>query len=508
MDKKFKCKDCEFEIKAAEAPTSCGCKGTGGFEEVKSVVEVATLEKSTVDQLMKSLHDLSADMKEQKEKGTVAEERMLKYEDEVSKQLELQKQSVGRKTGTVDDNITELLKLKDFKGFTINEIIDTKSSDRLINDLQYKNDELYITAQLLRKPVTELKAYDKFKKTALYKETKAMFDSAAVGAEWVPIGFSSQLIDEVRLNLVVASLHPELTMSTKSLEIPSFITRLKAYRATGAQAGSDAPAKFRASTLGTGEVILNAELIAVRTVFDAELEEDAIIALVPVLRREIGRAIADAIENTILNGDTDGTLDTTDMHGDSIDGESPTKLWDGYRELAKDINNGGAGSGSGVTDAGGAFATSGSTLRNARAKMLKYAVNPRDLNIVTGIRGYLQEMLQLNDVRTIDLFGDKAIIKTGELAKFDNTSIIISEHQRADLSGSGVSGGATSTNVDSAIQYVNGRSFVFGNRRQMTLESRKIAGTDSWEMWATFRGDFQPLYASSQTYVHNIVDFY
>jgi HK97 family phage major capsid protein len=503
--KKWKCKDCGTEFELENAPSKCGCKGEKGFDELQGSQVEFTLDGSDAEKILKGISSISEDIKQQKSSQSELKERVEKYETELKKIVELQNKEPARRKGeyVIDgSDVKSYLKGK-FGVLSNEELLIKSTSDPMLSEVQKWNDEIYMLSTIMKKDPRDLKHYHSFKETGSYK---AMFDSTGSGGDWVPTGFSAQLIDIVNLELKVANLHPRVTIPMRNgpFTLPTVTTHLKAHRSTGISNGSDAPTKFKASDRTTGSVTFTPELLTVRVVWEGSLEEDSIIAILPMLRQNIGFALARAIENTVINGDTSLTLDNTDMHADTLNSQSPERMWDGYREYAKDVN---AGSATAVTDEAGTFASTGKDLRDARVNMGKYGVKPDGLAIVTSIKGFLNDLMNLRDVQTLERFGSNAVVLKGELAKHDGIPIIVSEHERQDLNGSGVSGGASSGNTDTAMQVVFKDGFMFGDKRRITLETAKIQGTDSWELWASMRLDFQPLYPTSEPILHNIVDF-
>lgn len=523
MLKKYKCDECGADQESESVPDKCEC-GTEklAFTEIveKEInISMESFDKaSPMDVIIKGIADINIALKSQMEKtaGTDAELKELKdkVESELAELIKdkdnLEKTQRSRK-GEFDEDYESRALLAINKGrknskMSIRDLLIVKSDNDLINDFQSKSDDIYILSCLLDKDPRQLDSYQNLMEDPAYTAiVKAMFDSAGSGGEWVPDILSAQMIELIDLDLKVASIHPRITMPSSPFKFPGVTNHLKTYRRQTSDKGTDAPSKFKASTRATRELIFIAELLATRAVFDTEFEEDSIIPVLQGLKKDMAYAAAAAIESTIINGDTDAAsgLDSggTDMHGDNITDESPEASWDGYRKLAATINSGGA---TAVTDVAGAFLTSGATLRDARANMVKYGINPNQIALVVGVSGYLSNIIALKNLQTIDKYGPKAVVITGEVAKVDGIPVVISEYQRENLNASGLSSGVSS-NSDTAMQLVHRQSFVLGDRRKVTIESVKIPGTDSVEIWSTWRGDFQTKFATSEAVIHNII---
>ena len=254
------------------------------------------------------------------------------------------------------------------------------------------------------------------------------------GTEWVPTGMSSQLIDDLRLELKVAALFPTITLPAKSgsFDLPFRGGRKEAY--LQGESTSDSSSKYPATTIGTGKVTFAAVKHALRMLFSDEFDEDSAISAMPIMRQELIQALADAHENAIINGDTD----TTHMDSDITTATNVAKSWNGLRK------HGGNATGNASVD----ISTLGTaTLRAIEKAMGRFGVNPSKRAWITGISGFIQ-MLSITEVMTMDKFGAAFTVKSGQLGQFDGSPIIVSEHMRQDLTTAGIYDGATETDTE------------------------------------------------------------
>lgn len=485
--------------------------GTEQNTEKKSGVEIITPDKATIAGLMHLVHDLHQAVKDtgdnmKSEYGKLStivkdimEGRSQMRESELRSAVSGAHQHFDiAKAGFVFDAKYYLTEPWDTtKGLdSFNKGMVTPSNEVMIKELQQSSDDLYLVSQIMGKTspsgIKSLKTYRRFREN-MERCGKAMsIVAGAAGVDWIPTGFSAELIELVHLQLLVAGLHVRRNFPLKvgDWKRPGTSSDTLAYRSTAAN--SDSPSKFVASTRSTRNVTFSAEKLAVRTLYAVELDEDAIVELLPQLKLNVVQSISRAIEDTIINGDTGceaaGTrIDLTDMHGNTPDGESPCRMWDGYRKKVKDQTS--------STTTGGA---TGGSLRDNRAILGKYGVRPSDCALVCSINAYLKGFLkQVTDVTTVDKYGDKATVLSGELAKFDGIPIVVSEQSRDDLNTSGLSGGK-SGNADGEIIHVYRPGFELADKRQITIEADKIKGTDQIEVIGTWRGDFQALYTTGQ----------
>ena len=265
-------------------------------------------------------------------------------------------------------------------------------------------------------------------------ELRKAMDSATSGegSEWVPTMFSSQLIDDIRLALRVSALFPSITMpaGAGSFDVPVQGARRDAYLVGEATADSGNTA-YPAGTPPTSKVTFTAIKHALRILFSDELEEDSAIAIMPLVRSELVYALANAEENSVINGDITGThMDSNVTVATDIQ-----KSFSGLRKLS------GGSSGDAAVDIG---TLSLANLRSIRQGMGKFGTNPADLAWVVGLSGYIQ-LLGLNEVVTVDKFGPQATVSNGTLGFLDGIPIVVSEHIKQDLNATGVYDNTTKT---------------------------------------------------------------
>jgi len=219
-------------------------------------------------------------------------------------------------------------------------------------------------------------------------------------------GFSADLIGKVEAALKVAALHPRVRMPTDPFKLPA----LTGFSTAKLGAENTAPAD---SAVTTANITLDAKKLITYVPLSYELEEDSIIAVLPLIKEDIVKSLARAQENAVINGDTT----TSHMDSDVTSAEDVRKAWMGYRKLAVTAAK---------LDAGN-VGVDASKLRSLRKLMGIYAIDQNELAWVVGFAVYSQ-MLALPDVITVDKYGPNATVLTGELAKFDGIPVIVSEY--------------------------------------------------------------------------------
>ena len=306
---------------------------------------------------------------------------------------------------------------------------------------------------------------------------KAIYSTGAgVGDEWVPTEHSSELQDAVRLETKVASLFREIRMPTNPYTLPVKGALKEPLLLSEVDADNDAEiSKVDPATV-------NAQLSAVKigydTIFSEEVDEDAIVPIVPWLRQEAIEFMAHGRDRAIIDGDTS----TTHQDSDITSAASVRKAWMGLRKLAL----------AAAKKDGGTFALS--ILRNVRAGMGKYAANPSNLVYITSTEGAMR-ILGLGQFETQEKFGAGASALKGQLTTIDGAPLIVSEEVRGDLNATGVYDGITTTKT--LVVVVNRKAFVNGLKRGVTIKPFADTRRDEYHLTTTARWAFKSFFATS-----------
>lgn len=348
------------------------------------------------------------------------------------------------------------------------------------------NDKVYLLSQLLNRDPRSLKSY-----TSMIQQNRAVSDlrkaldtaTANAGNDWVPTGFSATLYELLALDLRVSALHPRIAMPTNPYTPPSLTAFPTAYYVP--ESKTDESVKIPTSSVTTDNFTLTAKKIAVRTVWSEELNEDSIIPMLPILQKNLARAIARGEENALINGDTTATHQDSDI----TDSKDVCKIWSGYRKLTS-------------ANAKADLSTlSMTTLRGLRGKMGKYAVSPSELAWVMGPSVYMK-LMTLDQVLTVEKYGTMATVLTGELGKIDGIPVIVSEFVRENLNASGVYDGSTTTKT--MVQLVYRPGFLLGDRRRITVKVKEDPETDQQIMVASERIAAASPYDTTTQYVFGL----
>jgi hypothetical protein len=212
--------------------------------------------------------------------------------------------------------------------------------------------------------------------------------------------------------------------------------------------------------------------------------------MLPFLNRKHHRNIGEALEDAVINGQPDTNIDTGGTHfgktNPLVVGETDARdMWAGFRRFTAQFT-----AGTTRIDNAGAIPTV-VKLRGLRTAMGEYGVDPGMVAYVLGIYGYMR-LLDDTNVQTIDKFGPSATVHTGALAKVDGADVIVSRRIAENMTDAALIDGVTTTRTQ--LFCVNTDGAILGNRRRITLGQQHHLSSDSTELVAFWRGDFQPVY--------------
>jgi len=294
---------------------------------------------------------------------------------------------------------------------------------------------------------------------------------------WIAPKYATEVIETMFLDLKVASLFPRINMPKNPFKIPRATSQRKAWlKAEGS------PFNQKLNSITGNAVVLDAPTIMTAAELTDELNEDSVVPLLPMIRQDVKEAIQYSVEDAIINGDTSGTFDA-----DTVANIDSRLAWDGLRIYAH----------KGSYDMVDLSTFSTSNLLAMRSLMGKYGVNPNKLAWIVSVKGY-SKFLSLPETMTMDKYGPKATILTGEQGKFLGSPIIVSEAVREDLNDTGVYDGTTTTYTEVILVYTP--AFVLGTLKDVRFEPYRDPSVGN-RLYASIRADFQPRFDSEPTCV-------
>jgi hypothetical protein len=315
-------------------------------------------------------------------------------------------------------------------------------------------------------------------------------NSLTAGAilEWIPDIWASELWRRVRVENEAASQFRVVEMPTDPYNLPIESTDPTVYLVP--QTTNEAQLILSSSAnptpdskVSSGKVILNAGKLGLRVGFSSEAEEDSIIPFIPQLREQGVRTLANAVDNVLINGDTDTTAST---NINDIDGTPAATdkylIFDGILKNAL------------VTNLTNTITLSNGypTLRNIRALRAKlqstlnvYGTRPDDLVMFVDISTWFT-MLSIDEINAWLNNGRNATVNNGMLPNIDGIPIFPS----AEMGLANTAGKISETagnNLYGRIAMAAKSGWTIGYRRQVMTNVDYLSYYDSYQFTANLR---------------------
>jgi len=363
------------------------------------------------------------------------------------------------------------------------------TADPQAKAVQMAADDLLITHMIMKRHgenyggIKSLAMYDRYMEVS--EDFRKAMDTATAteGLEWIPTELSADLVDQIRLELRVASLFQRFWMPTPVFKFPVKTGGFVVYYLS--EATADVDEKIPTSGIPTADVTFTARKLGGRLLSSTELSEDSIVAVLPLIKADIVKGLADGQEDVIINGDRSAPHQDAKA-GDPLgvnDAKDRRKAFAGLRELCP------------ATTFRDVTTYDVADLRTLRGLMGKYGVDPKKLCHIMSIGAYMTT-LSFTEVATVDKFGEQATWLKGYLSAIDGIPIEISEYVRADLNASGVYDGVTKTKTLTLL--VRKDAYLIGDRRMPRVKSAQNIETDQDVTVVTQRMDFEGKYAATE----------
>jgi len=316
---------------------------------------------------------------------------------------------------------------------------------------------------------------------------------AGFGDEWVTVNYSNRLWEAVRYGTFVLDKMPtvEVPQGAESIIIPlegADPTWYKVAQTTANNATTLRPdATVTASKLATAQKTLSVVKMGARTEFSGELEEDSIIPWAAQLRRQLETSGAEALENVIINGDTDETASTNINAIDTTPAATALYiLFNGFRKspLVTTTANSRSAAGAFVdTDFLATVKLMGAAGKNAQ--------DHSKVEFIVDMNTYWKA-LELANLKVKNLF-DNYTLLNGELTSIWGYKVRPSGHMHANSaklmanSAGKIDADTDSNNTLGAILAVRYDQWLFGYKRRMTIETQRWIDADATQIVALAR---------------------
>lgn len=366
--------------------------------------------------------------------------------EKMSKEIESLKQSLEAQKTDAEKQLSELQKEFDGKLAERKTSFEEKDvSADVVAKAQKDGANLYLKSILTGRPVSSF---------AEFKDIASVVEKAIKPADisnWLSEEFSGQMLTKLEAELMVEPLFAKLTMpqNRNQFSIPGRTTDAIAYLiAPGADAIE--------STIAAGKVTFATSRIKTLVSVTDQADQEAVVAVMDLVKQELTSSLARASEKGIIAGDTT-VSDANDVR----------KAFDGLLKIA-------VGAGQTVDGTG---AISAANVLAARKKLGVYGLNLADLVIIAPVK-VAYDMLGLDDVKTVDKYGALATILTGEIAKLYGMPIVASAYIPENLDAAGVVDKVT-PGTKTAVLVVNRRFFGVADRGTIGIEEERKAVSSS-----------------------------
>ena len=304
--------------------------------------------------------------------------------------------------------------------------------------------------------------------------------TAGFGQELLPVDLSSTLMARMYLESQIAAefISSEIEMPSNPFRLPLTTTRPQFFQGLETSTYLDTNVADN-SRVGTGEITLDARKFIGSASYSYEVDEDAIIAILPMLQEQLSQGAADSLEDAILNGDVSQTHMDADIAGVA---QHSAKNFTGLRKSALNA---------GLTVDLSAGGITGDSIASMRKKLQRFGVNrPQDLMIIAGPCAY-NDLVALEDLRRYDSKGgNNNTINTGVADNIFGIPIVVSAQMRENHNASGVFDGVDTTK--GSLLMVHRPSWILGVKRGFLVEVDSDKRAQANIVVASFRRDFKP----------------
>jgi hypothetical protein len=262
--------------------------------------------------------------------------------------------------------------------------------------------------------------------------------------------------NEVRRRLVVAPTLRSINMQTNVMTIPlnpeagvATWVQNSGFGAVPASLGAAGASAGNNATHALKEITLNAYKVATNEYVAFEEEEDALMAIMPVIRDAMVRRVARAVDRAMLRGGGAGA--------DPVKGLATC---DATSAVTLDISNNDKLT---VTN-----------LRAMRRDLGYFGLDPAEVIYIVSTDGYY-DLLEDPNFMTMDKVGSAATILTGQIGTVGNSPVLVSAEfaDKADT-------------VVGAIAFAPS-NFLVGNQRGLRVDTQDLVETQRRVLVASLR---------------------
>lgn len=361
---------------------------------------------------------------------------------EFAKKLEDNQETIT----TLQDQIKQLLAVREGKGFVSNAVSHAIFGDQ--KGFEEEVEKVVLLGYMMEKGMFETN----------YGEAhlKAVNSSSSieVSSENYETIFSNRILRDIEKELKIGRMFTELPMNSKQL---TMLIEPEAGEATWVDSSTYGTPATTGEELKTklGEVTFRTFKLAAKSFITDETEEDAIISLLPILRRRLIEAHAVSIEKAFLYGDGNG---------------KPTGLITYATKDNAVITADAKGDGSVLVTAG--------QIQGLRRGLGRKGLDRSKLALVVSMDAYY-DLLKDEEWQDVAQVGNDAVKLTGEVGRIYGIPVVVSEYFADKAAGA----------VFAVLVYRD--NFTIPRQRQVTVERERQAERQRDAYYVTQRVNLQ-----------------
>ena len=349
--------------------------------------------------------------------------------------------------------ISQILAAREGKSFASNAI----SKAILGNQEQFEKsvESVVLLGYIMQKDMFTTKLGDAHQKAVNASS------SIKVSSESYETIFSENILRDIQKELVIGNLFMELPMTSKKL---TMMLEPDSGNATWVDSANFGTVNTNGAeqTTTLSEVTFSTLKLAAKAYMTDETEEDAIVPLLPIVRRRLIEAHANAIEDAFLNG-TGATGTPKGLIQFATD------------DATKKVT---------TAKADGSVKVSALMIQGMRRQLGRYGKNPNKLALVVSLDAYY-DLLEDPEFQDVSQVSDANAVKlTGQLGRIYGLPVVASEYFPTKAASA----------VYAILVYVD--NFVIPRQRTVTVERERIASQGKDAFYVTQRLNLQRLVAS------------
>lgn len=274
--------------------------------------------------------------------------------------------------------------------------------------------------------------------------------------DFIPKEYADEFINLVRERNWCRQLFTAIKMTASTMYIPKVTGDASVYYIS---TEATAPTESKPTYAAAGSVKLEAKKLMGYCQVSNESDEDAKIAMMPLIKESFAASIAKAEEEAMVVGKYVTFAGATDRRN----------AFNGLLKLAKDATQ------------TVAYATS--LIATIEAARRKLGVHGRDVkDLVLMVNSFTASALrQIDQVLTIDKYGAQATILSGEVGKVMGITIVENAYIPLDNTNESTLY-APGTTLKGVALLVNKKYPIIGDKRQVKFDQDKVVPTDSIEI--------------------------